>query len=85
MPLNATKNTLHAHDFDGDGSADALYIQDFSEEVSYLCEPTGAAPYTVGTLASFGTGTSNYGLGFDPATPALWMFDDDTREFVEIR
>lgn len=85
IPLNTTKNTVHAHDFDADGSADALYVQDFSEEVYYLCEPTGAAPYTVNILASFGTGTSNYGLGFDPATPALWMFDDDTREFVEIR
>jgi hypothetical protein len=49
-----------------------------------VCEPTGAAPYWVDVLVSFGSGTSNYGLGFDRTAGTLWMFDDDTREFVSI-
>jgi hypothetical protein len=84
IDLNTTKNSLHAHDFDGDGAADALYVHSYHEEVYYVCEPTGAAPYWVDVLVSFGSGTSNYGLGFDRTAGTLWMFDDDTREFVSI-
>jgi hypothetical protein len=82
--INITKNAVHAHDFDADGITDALYVHSYHEEVYYVCKPAGVGPYFTGVLASFGSGTSNYGLGFDPVEPALWMFDDDTRELVKI-
>lgn len=82
--VNITKNALHAHDFDGDGHADALYFSSYYEEVDYVCKPGGSGPFYTGVLASFGSGSSNYGLGFDPVSHVLWMFDDDTREFVKI-
>ncbi|NVB84740.1 MAG: hypothetical protein HOV81_40595 [Kofleriaceae bacterium] len=82
--VNITKNALHAHDFDGDGHADALYFSSYYEEVDYVCNPGGTGPFYTGVLASFGSGTSNYGLGFDPVNGVLWMFDDDTKELVKI-
>jgi hypothetical protein len=84
--LNITKIALHAHDIDGDGRADALYFQSDEEEVLFACDPNQGTPgqFFVDVLASFGGGTSNFGLGFDPVDGALWMFDDDTREFVKI-
>jgi hypothetical protein len=84
IDINITKNAVHAHDFDSDGRADALYVGSYLEEVSYVCDPSASGPFWVDILASFGTSTSNYGLGFDPVGNALWMFDDDTREFVRI-
>lgn len=54
-------------------------------EVNYVCSPGGTAPFYVDALASFSTSSSNYGLGFDRVNKVLWMFDDDTREFVKIQ
>jgi hypothetical protein len=85
VDFNTTKNDVHIHDVDNDGLADALYVHGYHEEVSYVCEPAGAAPFTVDVLVNFGSGTSNFGLGFDRAAGTLWMFDDDTREFVSIQ
>ena len=82
--INSIKDSLHVDDFDGDGSADVLYISSYYEEVHYLCDPGGPGDFWVDELASFGTASSNYGLGFDPVSKTLWMFDDDTREFIVI-
>jgi hypothetical protein len=87
IPLNLTKNELYAHDFDGDGRADALYVKSDNEVVNYVCGPGGAGPYWTDVLATFGsaTTTANYGLGFDPVANALWAYDDDERELVRIQ
>jgi hypothetical protein len=84
IELNSTRNAVVAHDFDGDGLADALYVAGYYEEVSYVCAPGGAGPFIVDTLATFGSSSSNYGLSFDPVDNALWMIDDDNRELVKI-
>ena len=83
--FNTTKNTLIAHDFDNDGLADALYVQTDTEQVTYVCKPSDPGPFLVDVLATFGSGTANYGLAFDPVDNALWAYDDDTREFVKIK
>jgi hypothetical protein len=84
--LSSTKNDLYAHDFNGDGTADALYIKTDDETVRYLCTPAGAPPFWSDILASFGSATTtlNYGLGFDPVANTLWAEDDDTRELISI-
>jgi hypothetical protein len=85
IDININKNVIHAHDIDNDGRADVLYVQTGFEQVHYVCDPnTGTGPFFVDVLASFGTGSSNFGLGFDPVSRVLWMFDDDTRELVKI-
>jgi hypothetical protein len=84
IDINSTKDAVHAHDFDGDGVADALYVSTYYEEVHYVCDPGGAGPFFVDVLASFGSGSTNYGLALDPASSTLWMFDDDTRELIRI-
>jgi hypothetical protein len=85
IDIVSTKDALHAHDLDGDGRADVLYVSAYFEEVNYVCGPSGQGPFFVGVLANFGSSTTNYGLGFDRANNALWMFDDDTRELVKIQ
>jgi hypothetical protein len=84
--LSTTKNDLVAHDFNGDGTADALYLKTDDETVRYLCSPAGAPPFWSDILASFGSATTtlNYGLGFDPVANTLWAEDDDTRELISI-
>lgn len=84
IDINSTKDAVHAHDIDNDGRADVLYVSSYQEEVTYVCKPSGTGPFYTGILASFGSGTSNYGLGFDRTNNVLWMFDDDTRELVKI-
>lgn len=85
IDLSLTNNAVHAHDFDGDGSADALYVQTDEERVQYVCGPAGTAPFWRDVLVEFGTDTASYGLGFDPVANVLWAFDDDTQEFVSIQ
>jgi hypothetical protein len=88
IDLSLTKNELFAHDIDGDGSAEALYVHADDERVYYVCSPAGAAPFWTDILVEYGTsapGAGNYGLGFDPVASALWAFDDDTSEFVHIQ
>jgi hypothetical protein len=84
--LSTTKNELVAHDFDGDGTADALYVKTDDETVHYVCGPAAPPPFWQDILASFGstTTTTNYGLGFDPVANTLWSEDDDTRELISI-
>jgi hypothetical protein len=84
--LSTTKNDLVAHDFNGDGTADALYLKTDDETVRYLCSPAGTPPFWSDILASFGSATTtlNYGLGFDPVANTLWAEDDDTRELISI-
>jgi hypothetical protein len=84
IDFNTTKTALHVHDFDGDGVTDALYVSSYDEQVHYVCDPGDAGPHWIDVLVSFGNGTSNFGLGFDPVADTLWMFDDDTRELVSI-
>jgi hypothetical protein len=84
IDLNTTKNAIHLHDFDADGVTDALYLSAAEEQVHYICDPWAPGPLWIDVLASFGSGTSNFGLGFDPVARTLWMFDDDTRELISI-
>lgn len=87
IDLSLTKNALHAHDFDGDGTADALYVKSDDEVVHYVCGPGGAPPFWQDILVDFGgtSATSNYGLGFDPVANVLWAYDDDTLELITIQ
>jgi hypothetical protein len=84
--LSTTKNELYAHDFNGDGTADALYLKTEDETVRYVCSPAGSPPFWSDILGSFGstTTTGNFGLGFDPVANTLWAEDDDTRELISI-
>ena len=84
--LSTIKNEVIAHDFNGDGTADALYVKADHEAVHYVCGPASAPPFWSDVLASFGslTTTTNYGLGFDPVANTLWAEDDDTRELISI-
>jgi hypothetical protein len=87
IPLNTTRNELHAHDFDGDGDADALYVKSDDETVRYICGPAAAGPFWQDTLVDFGgtSTTGNYGLGFDSVGNVLWTYDDDTQELISIQ
>lgn len=86
LPLNTTKNELHAHDLDADGRADVIYVKSDDESVRYVCGPGSAPPFWYDVLVDFGPiTTANYGLGFDAASKTLWGFDDDNRELVIIR
>jgi hypothetical protein len=87
IPLSLTKNELYAHDFNADGTADALYVKSDDETVHYICGPAAAGPFWEDVLVDFGgtSTTSNYGLGFDPVANVLWAYDDDTQELVHIQ
>ena len=82
--MQLSRNELYSRDLDADGTADVLYVQTDEETVYYVCEPDSATPY-IDTLATWGTGSGNYGLGFDRTANTLWAFDDDTREFIRIQ
>ncbi len=84
IDLSTSRNAVHAHDTDADGTADVLYVQADAERVHYVCSPAGVAPFWADLLVEFGTGTSNHGLGFDPVNKKLWAYDDDTQELVSI-
>lgn len=79
---NTTKMELHADDTTGDGIADVIYFGEDGEEGYFLCAPH-ATPY-FDLHHRFGTGTSNYGLGFDRQARVLWELDDDTLELIRI-
>ncbi len=87
IDLSTTANSLHADDFNGDGTADALYVKGDDEVVHYVCGPAGAGPFWQDILVDFGgtSATSNYGLGFDPVANVLWAYDDDTKELISIQ
>lgn len=82
IDLSLTNNAVHAHDFDDDGRADALYVKTDEENFHYVCDPGGTGPYWVDLFAEWGTGTINYGLAFDPVNNELWAYDDDTQELL---
>ena len=84
-PLSSTQNAVSviARDHDGDGNADYLYIQTDRESADFVCSPYGT-PY-LRQHFYFGSGTGNYGMGFDAAANTLWLFDDDTLEFVKVQ
>lgn len=84
VALSGTHNSLHVDDNDSDGVADVIYMQVDDEAIYYTCGLSGA-PFTA-ALVTWGTGTTNYGLGFeDGATPVLWSYDDDTEELINVR
>lgn len=82
--LSTTRNEIAVDDLDGDGTADAFYFQTGSEEVAYGCGFDTAMPL-ISTLSSWGTGTLNYGLGFDASTNTIYSYDDDTHELIVIQ
>ncbi len=82
LPGNTTNMAVHVRDLDADGIADVLYRKESDEEAHYVCSPASAA--YVGQHFSYGTGTSDYGLGFDPVANVLWSYDDATMELMRI-
>lgn len=83
VPLSLTANALYGDDLDADGVFDVLYVQSDGEAAYVVCGPASATPGG-GILVDFGTGSSNYGMGFDATNAVLWMWDDDTRELVSV-
>ena len=82
--LTTTISSLYAKDTDADGTAEVLYVQSWTEDIFYVCDPAGATPFAA-TLLDWGAGTSNYGMGYDRVTNTLWVFDDDLDEFMSVR
>ncbi len=84
ITLSSTHNMLRVDDTTGDGVADVVYTSAATERAYYTCG-LGGTTFTA-ELTNWGTGTSNYGLGFlDGATPVLWGYDDDTQELISIQ
>ncbi|MGE0787418.1 MAG: hypothetical protein AB7S26_17225 [Sandaracinaceae bacterium] len=83
-PTDATHNSVVAHDLSGDGIADVVYVQHGTEAVELVCGLDTPRPAS-GELTSWGTGTSNYSMTFDPATSTIFAWDDDTRELLQLR
>lgn len=81
--LDYSANGLQAYDNNGDGTADILYVNAGEKKVQYLCEPS-ATPYA-NLLLNFGGTTTNYGMGFDNVGNRLWLFDDDTSNFIRVQ
>lgn len=84
VDLNTTANGMVAVDTNNDGTADYLYFKGNQSDVSFVCGPAGATPY-VDKLASYGTSTSSYGLGYDSVNKRLYAFDNGTKEIVTIQ
>lgn len=84
IDFTVTVAALHGDDLDGDGNFDVLYAQADDEGAFFVCGPGGTSPFA-DWLVRFGTGTGNYGMGFDRTANVLWMLDDDTRELVSIQ
>ncbi len=83
LDLSTTSNSVYALDTDTDGAADLLYVHGWNEEIYFVCDPDGAAPF-VSPLYAFGSGTGNYGLGYDAAHDVLWMYDDGTKDLISV-
>jgi hypothetical protein len=49
-----------------------------------VCDPAGTTPY-VDTLVTWTTSYSNYGMGYDPAANALYLFDSSSDELVTVK
>jgi len=81
--MSSSTNSIYAKDLDADGLADVLYFQSYYEKGWFVCEPAGL-PY-VDEHFSFGTSSGSYGMGFDATGNTLWLFDDDTKEFVSVQ
>jgi hypothetical protein len=61
-----------------------LYFKGSYEQVWFTCNPSGTTPYT-DRLLKYGTGTSTYGMGFDPVAKKLYAYDDSAYGFVVIQ
>lgn len=81
--LDYSANGMQSYDNDGDGSSDILYVNAGEKKVQYLCTPSGT-PYA-NLLLNFGGTTTNYGMGFDAVGNRLWLFDDDTSNFIRVQ
>ncbi len=65
--------------------ADILYVDNGTGTISYVCNLGAATPYVAPiTSVTSSSTTSNYGLGYDPASNTLFAWDDDTRTLVVI-
>lgn len=83
LNTSSYSNAVHAHDTNNDGTADFLYYKGYRSEVYFVCSPAGTTPYA-DTLASYGTSTSSYGLGFDPVGKKLYAWDYSAYQIVQI-
>lgn len=77
-------NAVHAHDTNGDGTADFLYYKGNRSEAYFVCSPGGATPYA-DILANWGTSLSSYGLGFDSVNKRLYGWDYTNSQIVTIQ
>ena len=84
LNTSSYSNAVHAHDTNNDGTADFLYFKGYKSEIYFVCDPAGTLPYA-DTLASYGTGTSSYGLGFDAANKTLYAFDYGAYQIAQVK
>ncbi|WP_373049175.1 MXAN_6577-like cysteine-rich protein [Vulgatibacter sp.] len=84
LPGSTVAMALYAADGNADGIADFIYRKEDVEQGRFVCDLGGASPY-VDLHYVFGSGTSNYGLGFDPVANTLWAYDDDSLDFIRIQ
>ncbi|WP_236604286.1 MXAN_6577-like cysteine-rich protein [Sandaracinus amylolyticus] len=82
LDVGATVNALRGDDIDGDGVFDALYLQNGTDQLQFVCSPTGASPFGGPFTGIPGV---NYGMTFDSTAGVLWTFDDGTREFISVQ
>jgi hypothetical protein len=82
-PLSTTTNGMATRDTNNDGKADFIYYKGSTGSIYFACNPGGAA-YS-DKLVTYGTGTSDYGLGYSAAANALYTFDGITKELVVIK
>ncbi|MBK7584336.1 MAG: hypothetical protein IPI67_29545 [Myxococcales bacterium] len=84
LNTSSYSNAVHAQDTNNDGTADFLYYKGYRSEVYFVCSPAGTTPYA-DILASYGTSTSSYGLGFDATNKTLYAFDYGAYQLAEIK
>ena len=80
---STTTMALKGRDHNGDGIVDFLYRRANTSTVQYICGPASGAGI-VGDLHTYGSGTSDYGIGYDPVGNVMWLFNDDDNSFVRL-
>lgn len=80
IDASTTYNSPKVQDTDGDGLADVLWFQGFTE-LRYLCSPTGTVPVFSGEIGA--SEAADYGLGIDRVNGVLWRYDDSPDELFQ--